>query len=209
MFDGRFDRRKRRSSRATAPLAPLAVALALALTACGPSPAPTPSIGSIAAGSPEASAAIPTPTPLPEPTPGTTTSVAPPCAASELKASHGLVEGAAGSRLTTVALVSLVGCSVDAFPAFGLRDANGAPLIGGVAGGPGRIDLAVDATYESGVRVANWCGPEPAFPLVLELVVNGSPIPVTGSSFPEEGDLPPCNGSTGPILQANAWAVAP
>jgi hypothetical protein len=31
---------------------------------------------------------------------------------------------------------------------------------------------------------------------------------VTGSSFDDEGDLPPCNGDGGPILEAEAWVAA-
>jgi hypothetical protein len=31
---------------------------------------------------------------------------------------------------------------------------------------------------------------------------------VTGLSFPDDGDLPPCNGDGGPILEAEAWVAA-
>jgi hypothetical protein len=178
-----------------------AVALAALAVGCSPNPAPTA----------PATSATPTSSPLatvPEPTP-IGTSAAAPCTAADLKASHGLIEGAAGSRLTTVDLVARIACSVDAFPALGLRDADGAILVGAAAGGPGRIDLIGGDAYESNVRVANWCAAEPAFPLALEIIIAGEELQVTGSSFPEEGDLPPCNGGAGPILEGTAWTAAP
>ena len=116
------------------------------------------------------------------------------------------MEGAAGSRIAEVVLVAGVTCSIDAFPTLGLRDANGAALVGGVASGQGRIDLSPDTSYTSNVRLGNWCAPDPAFPLVLEIRLGAEELAVTGSSFPEEGDLPPCNGDGGPILEGTGWA---
>jgi Protein of unknown function (DUF4232) len=184
----------------------LAGAAALGLIGCSPavtaSPtaAPTPTFTSPPTIAPSGPPTI-------EPTVAATTATgAPACTADDLKASHGLVEGAAGSRLTTVVLVAQVACSIDAYPAVGLRDADGAVLVGGVAGGPGRIDLDPDGTYESAVRFGNWCGTDPAFPVTLDLRIGGGEVAVTGSSFPEEGDMPPCNGGGGPVLEAGAWA---
>ena len=208
------DRRGRIRARAAAPL--VAAAFTFALLACAPSPPATPTpaptatpFATITATMiPTQSAASPSPTLLPSPA-GTGISGAQPCTASQLKASHGIVEGAAGSRLTEVVLVASESCSVDAFPAFGIRDANGAELVGSVAGGPGRIDLDPDASYQSALRFANWCGTDPTFPLSLVLRVGAEEVDVTGSSFPDEGDLPPCNGGGGPLLEAAAWEVAP
>ena len=137
--------------------------------------------------------------------PASTTTGAPACTAADLKASHGLVEGAAGSRLTEMVLVAGVACSIDLFPTLGLRDANGAAIVGGVAGGAGRLDLSPEVSYTSNARVANWCVAEPPFPIELELRLGAEELAVTGSSFPEEGDLPPCNSDGGPILEAGAW----
>jgi hypothetical protein len=194
--------------RPRAAVSVLAAAFALGLLGCTPTPPASP-----AAVSAPAVTSAPTiepstaPTVLPT-TSGTAPAGAPACAAADLKASHGLVEGAAGSRITSVVLVAKVACAIDAFPAFGLRDANGAVLVGAAAGGPGRIDLDPDITYESSVRMANWCGSDPKFPLTLELEIGGEELAVTGSSFPEEGDMPPCNGGGGPVLEAGAWAVS-
>ena len=188
-------------------IAALLAAVAAACTPAGPLASP---------------AAIPTPsptvtlpptpavTPSPVPTPLVTTSAGTPaCAVADLKATHGLVEGAAGSTLTEVVLVSAVACAIDAFPALGLRDGTGAALVGAPSAGPGRLDLAAGAAYSSQVRLANWCAPEPVFPLTLEIVLGDAALAVTGTSFPEEGGLPPCNGSGGPILEGTAWTASP
>jgi hypothetical protein len=192
--------------RARAAVSLLAAAVALGLVGCSPTPsasptaAPTPTFTS-------APTIAPSAPPTVAPTTAATASAGTPaCTAADLKASHGLVEGAAGSRLATVVLVAQVACSIDAYPAVGLRDAGGAVLVGGVAGGPGRIDLDPNGSYESAVRFGNWCGTDPAFPLTLDLRIGGGEVAVTGSSFPEEGDMPPCNGGGGPVLEAGAWA---
>jgi hypothetical protein len=193
---------------AAAPFA--AAVLALGLAACAtpavaptavPTVAPTPVVTSVP------TATTPPPTVLPT-VAETGIANAPACTAADLKASHGLVEGAAGSRLTTVVLVAATTCSVDLYPALGLRDANGGELVGSAASGPGRIDLEPNASYQSDVRLANWCGLDPAFPIALELRLGAEELTVTGSSFPEEGDMPPCNGGGGAVLEAGSWEAA-
>ena len=132
------------------------------------------------------------------------------CDPAELKASHGIVEGAAGSVLTEVVLVAAATCAVDAFPALGLRDANGTQLVGAGSTGPGRIDLVASVAYTSQVRLANWCAPEPAFPVQLFVRIGSDELAVTGDDpFPDEGDLPPCEGEIGPILESTEWAPTP
>ena len=128
-----------------------------------------------------------------------------PCGAADLKASHGLNDAGAGSRFTEVVLVSNTTCSIDAFPALGLRDRNGAPLVSAPSAGSGSIDLVSGIAYTSNIRLANWCSPDPAFPLELELITAAGEIAITGGSFPDEGDLPPCNGTGGPTLEGTAW----
>ena len=192
----------------------LAIALPLARTfgavaliaACGtvsPTLAPTSPSATSGATPVPTSVAVETQPPTPSPIPP---SVAAPCAAADLKASHGLTEGAAGSRLTEVVLVSATTCSVDTFPVLGLRDAAGGALVGSIPTGSGRMDLVAGMAYVSAVRFANWCRDEPPFPLALELRLGAEALPVTGESFPDEGDMPPCNGEgVIPILEAGAW----
>ena len=208
-----FDRRGHDRARIGTSLL-LLLALAAAVLACNPTPSPAatstgpgdaPTPGATVAVSEPAGSGDPPSTPV-----ETATAGSPACEPADLKASHGLVEGAAGSRLTTVVLTAAIACSVDAFPALGLRDAQGTILVGAAAAGPGRIDLVAGDAYESNVRLANWCSGPPAFPLTLEIVMAGEELAVTGSSFPEVGDLPPCSGETqGPILDATGWVAAP
>jgi hypothetical protein len=184
--------------------------LAATVLACGQAiPSATPAGQATVA--PTASETLPAGTVLttlePEPTVTDTGSAGtPPCLLADLKASHGLIEGAAGSRLTEVVLVSASTCSVDAFPALRLRDSTGAGLIGAVSAGPGAVDLVPGVAYMSDVRVSNWCLPQPSFPLSLVVVLGEDELPVTGDSFPEDGDLPPCNGDGGATLDATGWA---
>jgi hypothetical protein len=146
------------------------------------------------------------PSSAPTETPG---AAAGPCDPADLKASHGLVEGGAGSIFTEVILVSAATCSVDAYPAMGLRDANGGPLVSAPAAGPGFINLASGVAYSTNVRLGNWCLPDPAFPVSLVVIMPGGELAVTGTSFPEDGDLPSCNGDGGPNLVASAWTPEP
>ena len=204
--------RLRMQLAASIPARLIAVALlTVALAACTTAaPTATPTAVPVPTPSPTAAPTLPASTPTLAPTPAATVVAGDPaCTPADLKASHGLVEGAAGSRLTEVILVSAIACSVDAFPALGLRDASGDALVGAASSGPGRIELGPGAAYSSNVRLANWCAPEPAFPLQLEIIIGGDELAVTGTSFPEEGDLPPCNGTGGPILEATAWAASP
>jgi hypothetical protein len=202
--------RRGTSRSAAAPF--LAIALALGLAACTQAPAATPTAPVIAEATPSPSTAPTATTPPPTVSPTaaeTELANAPACTKADLKASHGLVEGAAGSRLTTLVLVAATACSVDLYPALGLRDAKGGELVGSPSGGPGRIELAPNASYQSDVRLANWCSPDPAFPLTLELRLGADEVAVSGSSFPEGGDMPPCNGGSGPVLEGGSWQAAP
>ena len=133
----------------------------------------------------------------------------PPCTPADLKASHGLIEGAAGSALFEVVLVAATTCSIEAFPTLGIRDASGAALVGGVAGGSGRVDLSPDASYSSAVRLSNWCATDPAFPLTLEIRLGAEELAVTGPLFEDSSALPPCNGEGGANLEAQAWTAGP
>jgi hypothetical protein len=180
------------------------------VAACG---SPTPSAGPNLTTGPTigpATAAAETAAPTTVATaPPTTAAGAPACTPADLKASHGLIEGAAGSVLFEVVLVAAGECSVDAFPTLGIRDASGAAIVGGVAGGGGRIDLSPGASYSSAVRISNWCAADPAFPLTLEIRLATAELAVTGPLFEDASDLPPCNGEGGANLEAQAWTAGP
>jgi hypothetical protein len=202
-------RRESARTRAAAPF--IAGLFVLGLVGCSATPSTAPSTPTIAPS--VAATSVPTAAPT-EATaePPESASAAPSpasgaaaCTASSLKASHDLVEGAAGSRLTTVVLVAGQRCSVALYPAMGLRDADGTELVGSAAAGQGRIDLDPNISYSSAVQFANWCNPDPSFPLSLVIRIGAAEVGVSGSSFPEAGDMPPCNGAGGPTLSAGAW----
>ena len=68
---------------------------------------------------------------------------------------------------------------------------------------------AVPGIY-SGTLTLRADGIEPTnFPVSLEIVLGTDELAVTGTSFPDDGDLPPCNGEGGPILEATGWTPAP
>jgi len=116
------------------------------------------------------------------------------------------VEGTAGSRETEVVLVTAVRCAVPAWPSFNLRGGDGDEVVVfAPAGGGGQAVVEPGGSYDSAIKLLNWCGPEPAWAITLELLLEGQVVAVTGGSFPEEGDLPPCSGSGLPTLSATAW----
>ncbi len=188
------------------------VALAFGAIACDPTPAAPSPPRATAVGMPSLEPTTPASEPaasvLPDATPIDTVRT-PPCELSDLKASHGLVEVSGDSRLTEVVLVAAGSCSVNLFPGVGLRDPAGAAIVDSPSAGPGRLDLVPDIAYRSQVRLASWCAPEPAFPLTLALLVADGWIEVTGSSFPEDGELPPCATDGATVLEASAWNPVP
>ena len=213
------DRRGHASVPAAAPLrgaSMVLLAIPLLLVACQTSPSIVPTIITPSVAPTVVATTLPTAPPVTSgPTAATTLSPtavagAQTCSVAGLKASHGLVEGGAGSVFTTVVLVASVPCSIDLWPAFGLKDGSGNVLVNAVSGGPGRIDLDPELSYQSNVRMANWCGNDPAYPLTFELLTGGAEVKVTGGSFPEEGSLPQCSGeNAGKTFDAQPWEVVP
>lgn len=187
--------------------------LAAWLVACGPDLASTPS--------PAADTPAPTPTILVSPSPAATTAptleptLAPtavagstPCSVADLKASHGLDEGAAGSVITELVLESNADCTVATAPSLGLQDKSGNALVTATPPGPGSIQLVAGGAYTTHVRIANWCQPEPAFPVSLVLWIDSEKLVVSGGSFPD-GGMPGCLGTDGVHLESTPWVVSP
>jgi hypothetical protein len=190
-----------------------ASALALLVTACGPASSTS---------SPVPAATAPTETPGPTLTPATQSPVptdvptavpsaiagSTPCGVADLKASHGLDEGAAGSVITELVLESNSSCTVETAPSLGLQDKSGNALVTATPPGPGSIQLVAGGTYTTQVRIANWCQPEPAFPVSLVLWIDSEKLVVTGGSFPD-GGMPGCLGTDGVHLESTPWVVSP
>lgn len=196
--------------RRALPLA--AVAAAAFLSACGQATlTPTPTATSVPSTvSPPTAAPTATPadaTASPEPTvidtgsPGT-----PPCAIEDLKASRGITEVDGDDRTTEVILVAAGTCSVNAWPTLLLEDAASTILVAANAGGTGGIDLVPGVAYTSTVRLSNWCLGEPSSPVKIGILQGIGTLLVTGDSFPDDGDLPPCvHQDADPVLSGTAW----
>ncbi|HJP89392.1 MAG TPA: hypothetical protein VJ850_10195 [Candidatus Limnocylindrales bacterium] len=187
--------------------------LLVACSTTAPSPSPLPSL-------PPAPAATPTDVPdtfdipsftpetdPPEPTdtdtgsPGT-----PPCDIDAVKASHGLIDSDGDDRTTEVVLVAADTCSIDAYPELSLADSKGHVVAQADAAGAGAIDLVGGVAYTTEVRVSNWCI-DVAPPVAIRIAHDGASIVVTGDSFPDPDNLPPCvHQDAPPVLSGTAWA---
>jgi hypothetical protein len=192
------------------------VAAAALLLACGstvPTASPLPSL-------PPAPAATPTEVPdtfdvpsftpetdPPDPTDSDTGSPGtPPCDADAVKASHGLIESDGDDRTTEVVLVAADTCSVDAYPELALEDSRGHVLAHADAAGAGAIDLVGGAAYTPEVRLSNCCL-DVALPVAIRIAHGGASIVVTGDSFPDPDNLPPCvHQDAPPVLSGTGWA---
>jgi hypothetical protein len=130
------------------------------------------------------------------------------CAPADLKVSHGLIDGAAGSIFTEIVLVANSSCSVEASPSLGLQDKSGGELVPATSAGPGWIALAAGGAYTAQVRIANWCAPNPAFPLALVVWIDSDKLIVTGGSFPQDG-MPGCLSDGGVELESTPWVASP
>jgi hypothetical protein len=174
-----------------------AVAVAVVVAACAtraPSPAAT---------------ATPGPTAEPSPTDvgGTATAA---CRQSDVELAHGRVDGAAGSRFTTLTLTvtGAAACTIPVSPAVELLDSAGARLLEATpAGAVAMFEVPVGTAVTSVVQLANWCDARPAEPLSLALVLDGVSVPVQGGPYPDPGGLPGCNGAGGPVFAATDWQL--
>jgi len=192
----------------------IALVLIAGLGACGPAtPSPVPTVADTPSAAPVITAAPtltpPTAVPVSTPSPLPTAAAGVPlCGIADLKASHGISDGAAGSIFTEVVLVSDATCTIDSTPSLGLQDSKGSPLVDATAAGPTAIELTGGDAYATQVRLANWCGPNPSFPLSLVLWIDSEKLVVGGGSFPVDG-MPGCLGGTGVRLEATPWALKP
>jgi Domain of unknown function (DUF4232) len=194
--------------------------LALLAAACTPTMTSTATFQPVTSTAPPTELASPSllasPVP-PSPTPGTPAPSAGPtptagltgCAVGDLKASHGIVEGASGARLTSVVLESDTTCTVSAVPNLALIDDSQLVLATSSTPGPQTITLAPGGVYGSDVRFANWCGNDPAYPITLFILIGDRSVAVTGGSFPESNDMPPCLGTDAAELMGTPWTPSP
>jgi hypothetical protein len=173
--------------------------------ASGPSSPTAPATASSTASPsipPSVAASSVPPSPSPSPTP-------PMCGAQDVALAHGRWEGAAGSRGTTVTIrnVSTEPCAIPGRALVALVDSNQRQLVATPPDSSASpLVLAAGESAASDVLVSNWCGPAPAFPVVLVVALFGSTAEVAGPQIATADELPPCNGS-GPatIGTSGAW----
>jgi hypothetical protein len=183
-----------------------AAAVALAVAACAtPTPSPGPTV--TPASSPGATT-TPAPTVGPSPTEVGSPANAD-CTPADIELTHGRIDGAAGSRFTTltVTVTGPTACVLPAGPTVELVDAGGAILITSVATGASSLDLSPGATATSTIQLANWCTDPPAQPVTLTLVLGSAKIGAAGGPFPSENEMPPCNGGPALVFAPSPWAL--
>jgi hypothetical protein len=186
----------------------LPAAAALALVAACATPAPTPRTTATPSPIP-GTTATPAPTVRPTPTEVNGTAAAA-CRQSDVELIHGRVDGAAGSRFTTMTLTATgaAACTIPVTPTIELIDAGGARLAVTAPPGPvATMEVPVGTAVTSNVQLANWCDPPPAEPVTLTLVLDGVSLAVLGGPYPDPGGLPGCNGAGGPTFAATDWQL--
>jgi hypothetical protein len=135
------------------------------------------------------------------------------CAASNLTATVGGWEGAAGHRIGTITVTNpgAVACILSGSLQPALIDRNGHELIvGEVASGPA-ARLEPGASVQTMVQTGNYCGPTAQEPAAvrLDLGPGGKLI-----AKPADGDassgVPPCMGEAGPTddMTIQPWGTA-
>jgi hypothetical protein len=188
----------------------------------GAGSSPSPSLAAVASDSPASTPPSATPSQGPKPSPSASThpaaSAAPtlalaPCNAADLVAGIVGWEGAAGSRIAEVELENTAAtCLVPDAPGLRLIDGRGTILIDSAtlpssspAPSAGWSKLSLIANTQ--VRVANYCGPQPADPIEIDFVLPGGGTLVAKPIHPASSAnaIPPCNGPNGPEIDMNGW----
>lgn len=184
-------------------LAVAAVLLATVAVGCvAPAPTSAPKASLVAATASPAPPSLP-PTappvsPTPTPIPGTAA-----CNPAQLVAKVVSWEGAAGSRIGDVELLSqaTVACTIPTVATPNLVDGSGAILIAGPPPtGGGLAVLAPNAVFRTEVKTSNYCGAAPTAPVTVSFVFpsGGGTIAATPVSPTDAGGIPPCNGPGSP-----------
>lgn len=162
-------------------------------------------------GSPSPSAS---PSAQPTPTATPSESVSPAsgaCRGSDVRGSILRWEGAAGTRIATVAVTNVSGavCTLAGTPGLQLVDADDRVLIEAPAGsGAGDFSLQPGAEAETEVGVSNYCGPDAILPVRLVFAVPGDTggfeaLPAADVSSATA--VPPCMGGGDATLAMNGW----
>ena len=183
----------------TAAPSPSPLALTVVPTA---STEPSATAGPPAATMPAASSA---PAPTAAPTPGVAV-----CGPANAAARITSWQGAAGQRIAAVELTntSPAACTIQAQSRPQLVDRTGRVLINSPAAGPSPVlTIAPGGRLTTMVEDGNYCGPAPAAPVRIALILGGGKRIVASPPTPTDATVPPCNGPTqGAYIRMHPWA---
>lgn len=162
--------------------------------------------------SPTSSPSTPSRPATPPPTSAPVESSAPAtssCRPDTLSARITMWEGAAGSRIATIAVRNggPAACDLVEPTSLALVDGAGRSLIRGT--GPAAsspIRLAAGATASTLVETSNYCGAPPKAPVTVRFDLDGHELTATAPSS-TDATVPPCNGATVPAsIQMQPWS---
>ena len=185
----------RRAAKLTFAVVVLTIVAAGCVT---PAPTTAPTASPVAATASPVPASAPVVSPTPTPIPGTIA-----CDPAQLAASIVSWEGAAGSRIGDVELVShaTAACTISTLATPNLIDGAGATLIPGQPPSGGAVAMiAPNAVYRTEVKTSNYCGAAPTPPVSVSFVFpsGGGTVAAAPVSATDTGGIPPCNGPGGP-----------
>jgi hypothetical protein len=180
----------------------------------------SPSLAAVASGAAASATPSVAPSPSAKPSPSShpassaVSAVPPPCAAADLTAAIMSWQGAAGSRIATIEVENHSPggvCMLQGDPGLRLIDATGRVLIESShfpAVIPKSSWVKLGASTQIMVRVANYCGPTPASPIDIGLVLaggGGTVIAKPHAGVSSADAIPPCNGPAGPEIDTTGW----
>ncbi len=146
-----------------------------------------------------------------EPTPTATTAASPTtgalCDVSQLSGKITMWTGAAGSRIANISVSnSGAQCRLSEQLKPQLLDGHGNVLVDGTVVGAAAT-IGASATLTSLVSVSNYCGPTPAPPVTIGLVLTGRTRLTLTPPNANDISVPPCNGPGAPgHMEMHPWS---
>lgn len=141
-----------------------------------------------------------------------------PCLSGQLNARILSWQGAAGNRIADVAVTNMsrLACILAGHPGVQLRGSDGAVLIksstAGTTSAPTvSVDVAPGGQAAIEVDASNYCGPAPALPVTVALILPTGAGTIVAKPAPGSDDafaVPPCMGSAPAVISTNGWTAA-
>jgi hypothetical protein len=129
------------------------------------------------------------------------------CAATEVAATGGPWDAAAGSRGAEVSVTNRAtgACLLPSAPIVAIYDAAGRALIESPAATGEPVVFAPGATTWFTVLLSNWCDTTAPLPLHVALRLEGGDVAISALDLSAD-DLPPCNGpGQPPVITVGTW----